>query len=39
MKLWESVDELWFQFKTIAIDFQEPNARWKGGPHGIEPLL
>jgi len=28
-----------FQFKTIAIGFREPNARWKGRLHGIEPLI
>jgi len=31
MKLGESVDELWFQFKTVATSFREPNARWKEG--------
>jgi len=39
MKLWESIDELWFQFNTVAIGFREPNASWKRGPHWIEPLL
>jgi len=27
------------QFKTIAIGFREPNARWKEDPHGIKSLL
>jgi len=39
MKLWEGVDELWLLFKIVVIDFREPNARWKGCPHGIESIL
>ena len=33
------VYELWFQFKTVDIGFRKSDGRWKGGPHGIEPLL